>query len=141
MAANQLAVLVADDDDATRAAIAELLARHGIEASIAADGQAALERLTQGEPPCMILLDWVMPRMDGEAFLAARAASDRLSTIPVVVMSATHAPVADRRINAFLPKPVVVSELVSVLRATCRAACPAWLREQRGCALGCPGPS
>jgi len=141
MGANELAVLVAEDDDATRLAVAELLTHHGIVATVVADGRSALELIAEGDPPCMILLDWVMPRMDGQAFLEARAASARLSTIPVVVMSATHAPIADQRIHAFLPKPIVVSKLVSVLRATCRTACPTWLREHRGCTVGCPAPS
>ena len=89
----------------------------------------------------MILLDWVMPRVDGEAFLRARAASPVLSTIPVIVVSATHGPAEDPRVAAFLPKPVAVERLVGLVRHTCRTACPAWLRAQRGCAPACPGPS
>jgi CheY-like chemotaxis protein len=141
MAANELAVLVAEDDDATRTAVAELLSHHGIGATLAADGLDALALITGADPPCMILLDWVMPRMDGETFLEARAASERLSTIPVVVMSATHAPITDPRITAFLPKPIAVGVLVSVLKETCRTACPPWQRARRGCAVAGGGPA
>ena len=141
MEPNQLSVLLADDDGASREALAELLSRRGIATAQAADGQAALDRLGAGVPPCMILLDWVMPRVDGEAFLQARAASPVLSTIPVIVVSATHAPAEDPRVTAFLQKPVSVDRLAAAVRQTCRTACPAWMRAQRGCAPACPGPS
>jgi CheY-like chemotaxis protein len=113
--------------------VAEVLSLRGIATTGVADGLDALARLDEAEPPCMILLDWVMPRLDGEGFLAARAASPRLSTIPVIVMSATHAAAADPRVNAYLPKPLAASVLIETLRETCRTACPPWLRERRGC--------
>ena len=138
MEPDELTVLLADDAGASREALAELLARRGIATAQSADGQAALDRLAEGEPPCMILLDWVMPRVDGEAFLRARAALPVLSTVPVIVVSATHAPAEDGRVTAFLPKPVAVEQLVAVVRHTCRTACPAWMRARRGCTPACP---
>jgi CheY-like chemotaxis protein len=135
MRPNQLAVLVADDDEGTREALLEVLAGRGIAATVAADGRGALDLISEADPPCMILLDWVMPRLDGEGFLAARAASPRLSAIPVIVMSATHAPAADPRVTTFLQKPLAASLLVETLRETCRTACPPWLRERRGCTV------
>lgn len=140
MEPNELSVLLADDDDDARGALAELLARRGVVTAQAADGQDALDRLAGGEPPCVILLDWVMPRVDGEAFLQARAASPVLSTIPVIVVSATHAAAEDPRVAAFVQKPVPVDQLAAVVRRTCHAACPAWLRARRGCAQPCAAP-
>src|SRR5690349_13013066 len=95
-------VLVAEDDDDLREALAELLDIHGFQVVSAVDGQHALEQLAQGPAPCAILLDWLMPRVNGESFLRERAESSALSSIPVFVVSATHAPAADARIQGFL---------------------------------------
>lgn len=112
-------VLVADDDAEVRDALAQVLDAHGFRAASAVDGQHALEHLAQGVTPCAILLDWMMPRVDGEEFLRTRARSGFLSGIPVIVISASHAPTADPRIQGFLAKPFGVSDLLTMLREVC----------------------
>jgi two-component system response regulator MprA len=118
-------VLVADDDCPLREAIAEALEREGHRVISAVDGQHALEQLAEGIRPCAILLDWMMPRVDGEAFLTSRAASPSLSSIPVFVISATHSPASDARIQGFLQKPFTLDDLLALVRGICDAHCDA----------------
>ncbi|MEO3801348.1 ATP-binding protein [Nonomuraea sp. B1E8] len=79
-------VLVADDDEVFRAAARRML--HGFAAHVveAADGAAALEAMA-AEPPDVILIDLLMPRVDGHTLLLRMAEDDRLSRIPVVVVT------------------------------------------------------
>jgi two-component system, OmpR family, response regulator MprA len=118
-------VLVADDDHPLREAITEVLEREGHRVISAVDGQHALDQLAQGAHPCAILLDWMMPRVDGEAFLTSRAASASLSSIPVFVISATHSPATDARIQGFLQKPFSLDDLLTLVRGVCKAHCDA----------------
>jgi CheY-like chemotaxis protein len=127
----RLRLLVADDDELLRETLAEVLASDGHEVAQAADGQQALEHLRlNGNCTCAVLLDWVMPVADGEAFLTARAASSALSRIPVFVVSATHRPVDDDRVQGFLEKPFTLDDLLVMLRGVCGAHCA-----ERSCPL------
>lgn len=125
MGPQPLPLLIADDDEELREALGLLLDAKGFRVTLAVDGQQALEHLTRGPTPCAILLDWMMPRVDGEAFLRTRAASSALSSIPVFVISATHAPANDIRIQGFLPKPFDADDLLPLLREVCDKHCPA----------------
>lgn len=58
-------VLVADDDSAYRSLLNELLSQWGFEVVLVSDGAAVLEVLNQPDSPRMILLDWMMPKMNG----------------------------------------------------------------------------
>jgi CheY-like chemotaxis protein len=125
-----LLVLVAEDDADVREAIAGVLQAEGFRVSLAVDGQHALEELEHGEPPCAVLLDWVMPRVDGEAFLRARAASSALSSVPVFVISATRQHAPDPRVQGFLRKPFSLQHLLPLLRRVCDQHCPEERRER-----------
>jgi len=116
-------VLIVEDDDPVREALAELLAARGCEVLSAADGQCALDLIAEGVRPCAVLLDWEMPRLDGAAFLAERARMDGLRDIPVYVTSATHNPAIDDRVQALAPKPLDVTALLSLLGTTCEEHC------------------
>jgi CheY-like chemotaxis protein len=127
-------VLVADDDDSLREALSEALVSQGFATALAVDGQHALELVADGVAPCLILLDWVMPRMNGKAFLDARARSVHLSSIPVVVVSATHVPLpAGAENQEFLSKPFSLGELLTTVRNVCQSHCPASRRLTRAC--------
>lgn len=58
-------LLIADDDTTSRMMLAAILQKTGHEVIETADGQEALERMSQPEAPKMAILDWMMPRMDG----------------------------------------------------------------------------
>jgi len=116
-------LLVADDDAPLREALVAVLENEGHDVVQATDGRQALDRLADGRHPSAILLDWMMPVVDGESFLRARAASASLSSIPVFVLSASYRPVSDSRIQGFLQKPFNIDDLLVMLRGVCEADC------------------
>lgn len=82
-------IVVIEDDECIRMAIQEVLELEGYSVKTYPNGHAAMEGLKQHDQPCLILLDWMMPIMGGEAFLRAREnMGDRFVQIPVIVLSA-----------------------------------------------------
>jgi len=81
-------VLIIDDDEGIRTALAELLELSGYRVAVAADGQEGLELLAVGLEPNAIVLDLMMPRMDGWTFLSHLRADPKFHDVPVVVTSA-----------------------------------------------------
>ena len=116
-------VLVVEDDLDIRQALMDILEEHGFGALGARDGAEALGLLTGAtELPCLIILDLMMPVMDGATFREAQRGDPRLASIPVVVLSAhrdleRHASSLDA--VSILNKPPSVRELVNVLRTHC----------------------
>ncbi|WP_082523958.1 response regulator [Methylobacterium sp. Leaf399] len=89
-------VLIVDDDPDTRERIATLLTREGWRVAAAENGVAGLEA-TAARKPCLILLDLMMPEMDGFGFLRALRAHPEWRDIPVVVLTAKDITADDRR--------------------------------------------
>jgi CheY-like chemotaxis protein len=102
-------VLLVEDDEAVRRSIAELLSDDGLDVVEASNGREALDLLAHmGELPRVILLDLMMPVMDGWTFRSRQLADARLAAIPVVILSATAGLPPEARelhINEFLRKP------------------------------------
>jgi len=80
-------VLVVDDDGPLRSLIAEALEGEGYRVTTAGDGVEALEQI-EAEQPALILLDWMMPRMDGVAFAEELRRRQPTADLPIVVMTA-----------------------------------------------------
>jgi CheY-like chemotaxis protein len=115
-------VLIVEDDVDVRDALMETLTDCGYVPVAAANGREALDLLrARTSQPSLILLDIMMPVMDGRQFRAAQLEDPELAAIPVVVLSA-HANAADlaRQMGAcgYLKKPVELGTLISTLRAT-----------------------
>lgn len=111
-------ILVVDDDDDIREVVAMALETMGHPVEMARDGLDAMERLSAGLRPALILLDMMMPRMDGETFLTALRADPRLAHIPVVLLSAhneTRKKAAELRADGFLVKPIDVDTLLGTV--------------------------
>jgi CheY-like chemotaxis protein len=81
-------VLIIDDDEGIRTALAEILELSGYQVEVAADGQEGLELLQVGLEPKAIILDLMMPRMDGWTFLSWIRRDPKFQDVPVVVTSA-----------------------------------------------------
>lgn len=81
-------VLIIDDDEGIRTALGELLELSGYQVAVAADGQDGLDLLAAGLEPHAIVLDLMMPRMDGWTFLSRLRADPKFHELPVVVTSA-----------------------------------------------------
>jgi two-component system OmpR family response regulator len=112
-------VLVVDDDDDIRTLVCLILASEGYETIPASDGLEALRLLHERERPSLILLDIMMPRMDGEALVAVLNMSPDLRTIPVVIMSGHNDAWEKSRTwsaRGCLVKPVDVDDLLSTVR-------------------------
>jgi CheY-like chemotaxis protein len=93
------------------------LNQRGFEVKLAANGAEAVERITSGERPDVILLDWLMPLMDGGEVLS-RLTDEIDATMQVIVISGQPSPPPDsldKRIVCWLTKPVSIDDLVSRL--------------------------
>jgi CheY-like chemotaxis protein len=115
-------ILVVEDDVDIRDTIVELLEDNGYSAVGASNGAEALDLLRAGETrPCLILLDLMMPVMDGHAFREAQLQNPAWATIPVILMSAYRdvAKHADELAVDYLAKPVAVPALVDATRKHC----------------------
>jgi CheY-like chemotaxis protein len=112
-------ILVADDDPDIREVLALVLESYGYRVSGAADGEQALERLRQGPPISLVLLDLMMPIMDGFTLMKKLKADPTLPVVPVVVLSgdsgAEEAAVAIGA-DACLLKPVELDSLLCTIR-------------------------
>jgi two-component system, chemotaxis family, chemotaxis protein CheY len=111
-------VLVVEDNDDIRQAIGEILEIEGYEMALAEDGERALELLSELPRPCLLLVDLIMPRLDGWKLLGMLSRDDRFATIPVVVMSAA----ADRTTvpaHPTLKKPIDLDILLRIVREHC----------------------
>ncbi len=113
-----LSVLVVEDDQDIRVTLEDTLASEGMRVATAANGAEALAYLRAHALPDVILLDLMMPVMDGPEFRAAQLADDRLAAIPVVVLSANRdSRSMARAIGAasVLSKPLDLEALVEAL--------------------------
>src|SRR5215472_10757432 len=108
-------ILLIDDAEHVVEACGEVLVMKGYRVAIARDGQQALDYLRTHLLPSLILLDIVMPRMDGWEFLTQRARQERLSSIPVVI---TFAAETNERMNvaAIVRKPWNIEDLLKVIK-------------------------
>jgi CheY-like chemotaxis protein len=85
-------ILIVDDDVDIRETLQELLEDRGFEVATAASGAEALWLLRAGRiRPSLILLDLMMPVLDGYGFLAEQRRDPTLAAVPVAVLSASHA--------------------------------------------------
>ena len=116
-------VLVVDDDPDIRAAMIEVLEESGHQATGAANGNEALVQLRANpEHPCLILLDLMMPVMDGREFREQQMLDPALSPIPVIVISAfrdVEQTAAQMKVAAHVKKPVRLSDLVELVERYC----------------------
>ena len=116
-------VLVVDDDDDIRDSLIEFLEDHGHHAVGAANGSEALALLDPPQsPPCLIILDLMMPVMDGSQFRDEQLQRPAVAGIPVVVVSA-YRDVEERaqQLGAvrWLAKPFDLTALLRLVEENC----------------------
>jgi DNA-binding response OmpR family regulator len=130
-------VLVVDDSPTIRKVVSAVLERHGFAASQASDGQAALDKLTQAvdsagdeegvAPIDLVLVDFVMPRMNGFQFCRAVRETARLRTTPIVLMSAKSDRIRDHFVKQTgamdaITKPFDAQALIAVIENAIKRA-------------------
>lgn len=115
-------VLIVEDDVDTRDMMRRFLELEGFHVATAANGKLALEFLDGlGTRACVILLDLMMPVMDGWQFRKEQIRHAALSKIPVIVVSAAGRDrLAQIHADAYVPKPVDLDELLAHVTHYCR---------------------
>lgn len=116
-------VLYVEDDEDLCDVVSETLEDAGYAVSIAANGAIAMTALqAASDLPCLILLDLMMPVMDGEHFLQEMRRDPRLSAVPVVLLTADgHATTkaVTLGVHGGLGKPVELNDLLSTVSTYC----------------------
>jgi CheY-like chemotaxis protein len=116
------AVLLVDDDADTREAMSFYLRSHGYEVDEASGGHAALRQLRTGCTPCVVIIDALMPGMNGWELLTMLRADPKLATIPTVMVSGRpeEAGLAVRLgVRAFITKPADLDTIAAVVDEHC----------------------
>jgi len=121
-------IFVVEDEEMIRDSIVEFLGEQGYDVVGAADGRDALNKLDVSNPrPCLILLDLMMPVMDGRSFREQQLQIPALAEIPIVVFSA-YQDVAKTAValNAVghLAKPLRLPDLLRTVERHCRNGTP-----------------
>jgi DNA-binding response OmpR family regulator len=113
-------VLIVEDDADLRDMMAQLLNLEGFNAATVSNGREALEYLHNSDRPDVILLDLMMPVMDGWEFRRRQQADPTVSAVPVIVLSALdQSRAADVNADAFLKKPLDFDRLLALVRTYC----------------------
>jgi len=116
-------ILLVEDDWAIRETVADVLLSEGFEVTCAANGEEALHRLGEAaDQPSLILLDLMMPVMDGWTLRSALRDDPRYAGIPVVVLSAdagVEGRLARLAPDGFLAKPFELERLLAVVGRYC----------------------
>jgi CheY-like chemotaxis protein len=113
-------ILIVDDDEEIRESLGELLKDEGFDIVEAGDGIDALTRLSEETHPNVILLDLMMPNMDGWKFHGELQKDSALASIPIVIMTAAGEEVA-RTIDVedILHKPFTLEQVMAVISRLC----------------------
>ena len=113
-------VFIIEDDVDTREMLAKFLELEGYTVELASNGRQALDRFSTGVDACVILLDLMMPVMDGWEFRQHQSKDDRLKEIPTIVVSAAgRERMKQISADAYLSKPVDMDELLSRVSQFC----------------------
>src|SRR5687768_16984683 len=109
-------VLVVDDEEDVREGLRELLEEEGFAVEVAADGKEAMAELARFRP-CVVILDLLMPHMDGNEVYQAMQSDPALTDIPVIISTsdATRAPSG----VLLMKKPIDVRRLLKAVANFC----------------------
>jgi CheY-like chemotaxis protein len=112
-------ILVVEDDDDIRNAIVDLLETEGYSTQSAVNGKDALDKLSVIPKPCLVLLDMMMPIMNGREFLDTVMKDSHLAPIPVLIVSAVADKTNTEGSVGFLKKPIDIEVVLNVVSQYC----------------------
>jgi CheY-like chemotaxis protein len=115
-------ILIVEDDDDIREALTQILELEGYPVRSAGNGREALDVIEKEPVPCVILLDLMMPVMDGWQFRSEQLKDPRAAKVPVVVISAdasVHQKAASLGAASVLPKPISLDRLLRAVQTHC----------------------
>lgn len=112
-------VLIVEDDESIRTILSEIIQDEGYQVFTAENGAAGLKILDSIPRPCLILLDFMMPVMNGKEFMEKKRQNDLIAAIPVVLVSAFED--RSKAIGAvgFVRKPIDFDCLMKLLTCYC----------------------
>lgn len=113
-------VLIIEDDEGIRDALRLALEFEGFQVITAENGIEGLSILRNGPRPCLILLDFMMPLMNGQEFAEELRIDDVLATIPVVVVSAYGDKANMIQSSGFIKKPIDLDRLMVFVNQYCK---------------------
>ena len=121
-------IFVVEDEEMIRDSIVEFLDEQGYDVVGAADGREALDKLAASAPrPCLILLDLMMPVMDGREFREHQLQTPAIAEIPVILFSAYRdlaRTASDLNAAGHLAKPLKLTELLLTVQRHCTNGAP-----------------
>jgi CheY-like chemotaxis protein len=112
-------ILVVDDDEDVRTMLCVVLSAEGYRVTGAADGLEALALIRRDGPPALVLVDLMMPRMNGEDLIKTMTQDPMLARVPVAIISGqmtTRTPAQAPAVIARLVKPVEIDELLTLVQ-------------------------
>jgi len=113
-------ILIVDDERDIREALCQALELNGYEVAVVSSGEEALKVLCGPEKPSLILLDLMMPNMDGFEFMKIRNLSSGINGIPVVIISASRGlELGEFNVQGYLKKPISLSSLLQTAERYC----------------------
>jgi CheY-like chemotaxis protein len=117
---NSADILVVEDDGATRDLLRMSLELEGYTVSLASNGVEGWQRV-RASPPCLVLLDIMMPEMDGGELLGLIRGDPELARLPVIVISAFGAmtSITSSRAEEYVPKPFDLDGLMTKIERYC----------------------
>lgn len=112
-------VLIVEDDEAIRETMQLALEMRGYEVVTAGNGKEGIALLKTRPKPCLILLDLMMPVMDGWGFVTALEHDPKLERIPVVVVTAFTNQAGPINVESIIAKPIPLDVLYDTVRTYC----------------------
>jgi CheY-like chemotaxis protein len=112
-------ILVVEDDQDIREGLVDALTTEGYTVFSASNGKEGVELLKTVEQPCLVLLDLMMPVMNGFEFLQVKRGDVTIAPTPVIVVSAVVDEAKATGANGFLKKPIDLDILMAVVRQYC----------------------
>lgn len=112
-------ILIIEDDESIREMLRLMLELEGYQVYVAENGASGLNMASQIQHLCLILLDLMMPLMDGWQFVEAVSKNPALSQIPVVVVTAFGEKSKTIKSHGVLKKPIDLNALYGVVHKYC----------------------
>ena len=114
-------VLIVEDNQDIREALREVVTFEGYRVIEAENGRVALDLLNSGaiSEPCLILLDLLMPEMNGWEFMELRRENDAIASIPTIIITAMKEGVLPQGAVKVIQKPIDLAELIAAIDGFC----------------------
>jgi CheY-like chemotaxis protein len=122
MTTNSATILLIDDEDEMREALAEVLEDEGHIVAQAREGKMGLEYLRSNPHPKLILLDFMMPVMNGEEFCAHLNQDPNLNSLPVVLVTAASIAaktLETMKVSGLVHKPIRIEDFLNLVKKYC----------------------